>query len=152
MNNIMPTTSGLDLRLAESSSDVLKVMVVRGIVFIEEQGVSWEGEIDEYEDSCVHVLGEAGGQPVAAGRLRFMDDGRCKIERVAVRPAWRAQGIARAMVSFLLEEAVGRGYNEFLLHAQVYLEEFYKGFGFHRKGAIFNECGIDHVLMVRPNG
>jgi len=140
------------LRLAESPADVLKVMVVRGIVFIEEQGVSWEGEIDQYEDSTVHVLGEVDGQPVAAGRLRFLDDGRCKLERIAVRPAWRGQGIARAMVLFLLEEAVGRGYNDFLLHAQVYLERFYKEFGFHRDGGIFDECGIDHVLMVRTSG
>ncbi len=34
------------MRIATSDEDVLKVMVVRGIVFIEEQQVDWEGEID----------------------------------------------------------------------------------------------------------
>ena len=47
-------------RIATSKEDILKVMVVRGIVFIEEQGVDWEGEIDEHEEESLHVLGEVG--------------------------------------------------------------------------------------------
>ena len=42
-------SAAMDLRIATSDEDVLKVMVVRGIVFIEEQKVDWEGEIDEFE-------------------------------------------------------------------------------------------------------
>lgn len=144
--------AGLDIRLTQSSADFRKVIVVRGIVFIEEQGVPYDGEVDEYEESAVHVLGELAGEPVAAGRLRFLDDGQCKLERIAVRPAWRGQGIAKAMVAFLMEEATRRGAENLKLHAQVHLEDFYKGFGFRRDGGIFDECGIDHVLMVRNNG
>ena len=136
-------------RLATGRADILKVMVVRGIVFIEEQGVDWEGEIDQYEDQAVHVLGEAGGQPVASGRLRMLADGWAKLERIAVRPRWRGRGIARGMVQFLLEEGGRRGATAFKLHAQVYLEDFYAGFGFQKKGEVFTECGIDHILMER---
>jgi len=46
------------LKQAVSEEDVLKVMVVRGIVFIEEQDVDWEGEIDAYEKESIHFLGE----------------------------------------------------------------------------------------------
>ena len=60
--------SEMSLRVAVSEEDVLKVMVVRGIVFIEEQKVDWEGEIDEFEKTATHFLGEVSGQPVAAGR------------------------------------------------------------------------------------
>ncbi|PJA74123.1 GNAT family N-acetyltransferase [bacterium CG_4_9_14_3_um_filter_65_15] len=139
------------VRRAESPADILKVMVVRGIVFIEEQGVDWDGEIDGFEDESVHVLGEADGEPVASGRLRMLPDGWAKLERVAVRPRWRGRGIARQVVDFLLAEAGRRGATRFKLHAQVYLEKFYAEFGFTREGAVFDECGIDHILMLRDD-
>ena len=139
------------IRIARSQEDILKVMVVRGIVFIEEQGVDWEGEIDEFEDESTHFLGECKGQPVAAGRLRFLPDGRAKLERIAVRPAWRGRGYARRMVEHLLDEARRQGAQRLTLHAQVYLEDFYGSFGFQRQGGIFQECEIDHILMTRED-
>lgn len=140
------------VRIAATDEDILKVMVVRGIVFIEEQGVDWEGEIDAHEDEAIHVLGEVDGQPVASGRLRLLPDGWAKLERIAVRPRWRGRGIARQVVRFLLEEARRRGAERLRLHAQVYLEAFYREFGFRRQGEVFDECGIDHILMVREEG
>ena len=139
------------IRIARSQKDILKVMVVRGIVFIEEQGVDWEGEIDEFEAESTHFLGECEGQPVAAGRLRFLPDGRAKLERIAVRPTWRGRGYARRMVEHLLEEARRQGAQRLTLHAQVYLEDFYASFGFQRQGGIFRECEIDHILMTRED-
>jgi len=139
------------IRIVKSDEDILKVMVVRGIVFIEEQGVDWEGEIDEFETRSIHFLGECDGQPVAAGRLRMLPEGIAKVERVAVRPAWRGQGYARRMVEAILAEASRQKVSKFKLHAQVYLEDFYASFGFQRQGGIFSECGIDHILMTRED-
>ncbi len=140
-----------NLRVATTDEDVLKVMVVRGIVFIEEQQVDWEGEIDEYENDSVHFLGEVDGQPVAAGRLRLLSDGRAKVERIAVRPAWRGKGYAREVVQFLLDHAAAGGARSYVMHAQVHLQKFYEDFGFRREGDIFEECGIDHITMVRED-
>lgn len=140
------------LRIADSPDDLLKVMVVRGIVFLEEQQVDWAGEFDQYERTSVHVLGDVDGQPAAAGRLRLLPEGWAKIERIAVRPRWRGQGLGRAMVIFLLEEARRRGVRRFRLHAQTYLEDFYAGYGFVRRGDVFDECGIPHLLMTREDG
>ncbi len=140
------------IRIATTPEDRLKTMVVRGIVFVEEQGVDWHGEFDEFEDESVHVLGEVDGEPAAAGRLRFLDEGWAKLERIAVRPAWRGRGLARAVVEFLLAEAEARGVTRCKLHAQTYLEDFYAAYGFARSGEVFDECGIDHVLMIREDG
>ncbi len=143
--------SEMSLRVAVSEEDVLKVMVVRGIVFIEEQKVDWEGEIDEFEKTATHFLGEVDGQPAAAGRLRQLEDGWVKVERIAIRPRWRGKGLAKEMVTFLMEHALERGAKKFRMHAQVYLEDFYREFGFHREGCVFDECGIDHILMIRED-
>lgn len=139
----------ITFRTATTPEDVLKVMVIRGIVFIEEQQVDWEGEIDEFEDTSLHILGEVEGQPVASGRLRELSDGWFKLERIAVRPRWRGRGYARGMVQQLVDEAARRGAHKMKMHAQVYLEDFYNAFGFRREGPIFDECGIDHILMIR---
>jgi len=144
-------TAAWNLRVATTPEDVLKVMVVRGIVFIEEQQVDWEGEIDEFEDTAVHFLGEADGQPVAAGRLRFLADDHAKIERIAVRPAWRGRGYAKDIVQFVLDHAAAHGARRYLMHSQVHLQKFYEDFGFRRRGDIFVECGIDHITMVRED-
>jgi predicted GNAT family N-acyltransferase len=144
-----PIVPELSIRQAVSEEDVLKALVVRGIVFIEEQEVDWEGEIDEFEKTSFHVLGEAGGQPVAAGRLRELEDGWWKVERIAVRPRWRGHGYARALVKFIMDHVAAQGATKYKLHAQVYLEDFYESFGFVREGDVFDECGIDHILMTR---
>jgi len=137
------------IRIAVTAPDVLKVMVVRGIVFIEEQQVDWEGEIDEFEDQSVHVLAECDGEPVGSGRLRMLEDGWAKLERIAVRPRWRGRGLARDITRFLMDEARNHGATRMKLHAQAHLEDFYADFGFRREGDIFVECGLDHVLMLR---
>ena len=143
--------SGWELRVVDNEEDFLKVMVVRGIVFIEEQQVDWEGEVDKYEKESVHFLGEVDGQPVAAGRLRYLSDGRAKVERIAVRAAWRGKGYGKAVVVMLLDHAVAQGTKRFVMHAQVHLQKFYEDFGFRREGGIFDECGIDHITMVRED-
>ena len=60
--------------------------------------------------------------------------------------------VVRGMVEHLLAEARRQGAKKLTLHAQVYLEDFYASFGFHRQGGIFRECEIDHILMIREDG
>ncbi|MDF4071727.1 GNAT family N-acetyltransferase, partial [Staphylococcus aureus] len=38
---------------------------IRKKVFVEEQGVPEESEIDEYESESIHLIGYDNGQPVA---------------------------------------------------------------------------------------
>ena len=147
----MAAAPQISYRIATSQEDILKVMVIRGIVFIEEQDVDWEGEIDEFEDISLHVLGEVDGQPVASGRLRILEGGWAKLERIAVRPKWRGMGLAKGVVKVLVDEAQSQGTKKMKMHAQVYLEDFYNEFGFHKEGPVFDECGIDHILMIRED-
>lgn len=86
---------------------------------------------------------------MAAGRLRMLPGGWAKLERIAVRPAWRGRGLARQIVRRLMDLAAERGAERLKMHAQVYLEDFYGEYGFRREGGVFDECGIDHILMVR---
>jgi predicted GNAT family N-acyltransferase len=134
--------------IAETADEKLKVFVVRGIVFCGEQQVPYSIEWDEHESSALHVLGQVGGEPVAAGRIRFLD-GYAKMERIAVRAEYRGRGYGHGLTDFMIQTAKEKGFSKFRMYAQVHLKDFYAEHGFESQGDIFVEAGIDHVLMVR---
>jgi len=135
-------------RIARSPEDLVKAAVVRGIVFVEEQGTSYVIERDGYEDASVHVLGEIEGEPVAAGRIREVD-GYAKLERLAVRKQWRGQGHGSRLIRYMMDVAREQGFTKFKLHAQVVAKGFYERHGFRAVGEPFIEAEIEHCLMVR---
>jgi GNAT superfamily N-acetyltransferase len=58
----------------------------------------------------VYLVGSRDAEVVAGGGLRRLDDGVAEIKRMYVRPAFRSQGVARALLSALEEAAVSFGY------------------------------------------
>ena len=135
-------------RIAESFDDLVKAAVVRGIVFLGEQHTSYVIEKDEHEPTAVHILGEIDGEPVAAGRIRFLGE-FAKLERLAVRKEWRGRGIGSRLIEFMMQAARDRGAGKFKLHAQLTTKGFYARHGFQAMGDVFMETGIEHCLMVR---
>ncbi len=119
---------------------------LREAVFVVEQGVPRELEQDANDAASHHVLArDANGRAVGTGRL--LPDGH--IGRMAVLPAWRGQGIGRALLERLLDEAAATGMRQLVLKAQVPACGFYRNFGFVEDGAEFTEAGIPHRTMRR---
>jgi predicted GNAT family N-acyltransferase len=134
-------------RVVESLDDLLKAHAVRAIVFIEGQNCPYSLEVDSENLSAVHIIGERNGEPCAAGRIRFLGD-TAKLERLAVREAYRGQGLGKDLLQFMLGVAREKGYSRFKLHAQIHALPFYEKHGFTAKGDIFLEAGIEHKVMV----
>ncbi len=121
---------------------------VREAVFVEEQRVPREIEMDEHDDVSRHVLAsDADGGTIGTGRL--LADGH--IGRMAVLADWRGKGVGRALLERLLEEAAGRQMRHLALHAQTQASGFYRRFGFVEEGPEFMEAGITHRTMVRSS-
>jgi predicted GNAT family N-acyltransferase len=137
-------------KIVISMDDLIKAFMVRAIVFIEEQNVAYMEEVDEHEFSALHILGEMDGEPMAAGRIRFLGEW-AKLERIAVRRGWRGREYGHQLVEYMLMVARERGYTKFKMHAQAHLEAFYGTHGFTRKGEMFQEAKIDHYLMIRED-
>ena len=151
----------MNLQIATTPADRLKCFCIRAIVFMHEQACPYAEEIDGLDDKALHVLGEVettqGPEPVATARIRFLGDpaqgdsvgGWAKLERIAIREAWRGGGRGHALVDFLVETAQSRGYGRLKMHAQSHLVKFYERHGFVARGEEFVEAGIRHRVMVR---
>ncbi|GAB4256938.1 GNAT family N-acetyltransferase [Deferrisoma sp.] len=119
---------------------------VRTEVFVHEQGVPPEIEMDDLDPACAHALAEdAAGRPVGTGRL--LPDGR--VGRMAVLRAWRGRGVGRRILEALEAEARRRGMKTLRLHAQVAARGFYEKLGYRAHGPVFQEAGIPHVEMEK---
>ncbi len=117
---------------------------IRFEVFVDEQKVPAEIELDEMDAVCVHAVAyDEAGQPLATGRL--LPDGH--IGRMAVRRAGRGQGVGGAVLQALIEAARQRGDREVILNAQTHAAPFYARYGFAREGEEFMEAGIPHITM-----
>ena len=66
--------------------------------------------------------------------------------RMVVRKSARGRGLAQVLMARALEIA---GDKPLYLHSQDYITSLYAKFGFERRGELFHEAGIPHVLMVR---
>jgi len=121
-------------------------MAVRYPVFVREQGIASELEIDEHDANAVHVVAlDPHGVPLGTGRL--LPDAR--IGRMAVLRRARGQGVGTIILNTLIAIAKSRGMQQLRLHAQISAQPFYEREGFRAVGPPFEEAGILHRTMVR---
>ena len=118
---------------------------IRLVVFVQEQGVPPELEMDEMDAKCVHALAFDGERAVGTGRL--LPDGH--IGRMAVSKEFRGKGVGGALLTKLMEAAKSRGDREVVLSAQVHAVPFYLAYGFDTFGEVYEEAGIPHRDMRR---
>jgi predicted GNAT family N-acyltransferase len=124
---------------------------LRHEVFVQEQAVPAEIEVDGLDDECQHFLARLSqtepdaGKAVATARARTTKHG-WKIERVAVARAQRGRSVGAALVRYILTHAP-RGLSVYV-HAQESALGFWQRMGFVAEGPGFVEGGIPHRVMV----
>lgn len=124
-------------------------MPLRERVFVVEQGVPPELELDEFDAVSRHAVARAiDGSVIATGRL--LPDGH--IGRMAVDAGWRNRGVGGVVLEALVEEASALGMAEVVLNAQLHALTFYERHGFAAVGEAFIEAGIVHRTMRRSLG
>ena len=152
------------VRRAETESEREDALAVRHEVFVEEQGVPEALEVDGKDDEAIHFVGYAerdsdefdcGGddpRPVAAGRLRPVEDAKttvAKVERIAVLESYRGEGWGREVMDELEATAEARGIEKLVMHAQLHVEGFYRNLGYETTSEVFEEADIEHVEMEK---
>ena len=129
----------------EASTDAY---LIRQKVFIQEQGVPEDMELDERDPTSKHALAYEGSLCVGTGRLVTLDSHHAQIGRMAVLSAYRNRGVGKAILSHLIALAREDGVLTLTLHSQVSAISFYVKLGFIAQGPIYDEAGIPHRNMM----
>jgi predicted GNAT family N-acyltransferase len=139
------------IRWAQGPGDVSDAIALREEVFVREQGVPAEEEVDGRDAEALHLVAlEPSAKGRVIGTLRLLFDGEVvKVGRVAVAAGWRRRGVATQMLEEALAEARRRGSARARLSSQVSAVEVYEGVGFAVESGVFEEAGIPHVWMGR---
>ncbi|UUZ94227.1 GNAT family N-acetyltransferase [Paenibacillus sp. P25] len=136
----------------KTEKQLKECFAVRIKVFVEEQQVPTDLEMDEYDaspESCRHFLIQnEEGEAVAAARWRMYDDRTAKLQRIAVLAPYRGHGLGRLIIQAMEEDIKAQGVPAVILDGQVQAEPFYRKLGYEViSEEPFLDAGIWHVRM-----
>ena len=131
--------------ICDYKSNIEDICAIRYEVFVDEQNVPEELEIDGLDGEAKHVLAFVDGVPIGTGRI--LDDGH--IGRVAVLKDYRSFGIGKLIMKELIKWAQDITLKKVWLSSQWHAHSFYLDLGFVCVGDIYKEAGIDHIKMYR---
>ena len=121
---------------------------VRMVVFVEEQKVPVQEELDAFDETAIHFIGYEKEHPVAASRLRFEAD-YGKLERICVLQEFRGKHFGKQIIDEMEMTIRTNGYKKAKLHAQTHAENFYSQLGYETVSDVFMDAGIPHVTMIK---
>jgi ElaA protein len=119
---------------------------VRFEVFVDEQHVPAEMELDEDDATARHWLAVEGDAPIGTARAVAKPYG-WKVGRVAVRAPWRGKGVGNVLMRAIAEAARAEGVPELYLESQTHAIGFYERLGYVAEGPEFMDAGIPHRGM-----
>lgn len=136
----------------ETPAELEGAVAVRMRVFVGEQGIPADVEVDEADSApdTVHAVALHDGRVIATGRLLPDVDGKGPhVGRMAVEQDWRRSGVGGLLLTFLEEQGRALGFRQITLHAQEYVKSFYARHGYEEVGDMFLEVDIPHREMVK---
>ena len=150
------------IEIVKTQEDLDAILDLRSAVFIDEQLVPEEEEIDDLDslksivdDKVIHLIAKENNKIIATARM-FVEDRsiisssretHLHVGRVAVRYDARKTGVGRLLMNKCHQVAVQRGYSMLTLSAQVQALGFYERLGYQARGKIYLDAGIEHLDM-----
>lgn len=143
------TGTNLYVKPAISAEDKTHVMYIRMKVFIEEQHIAIDDEIEKDEFQGHYFLLKQGDQII--GTIRYTGKGHhFHLGRFAILKPYRNLGYGKHLFRFM-ERYLRERHRPLTieLHAQAYLKEYYASLGYEAYGDLFYEAGIPHYMMKK---
>ena len=137
----------ITIRQISTEKELEKALRIRIRVFVREQGVPAEIELDDDDKRALHLLASIGKKPVGTARI-VMSGGKAKIGRMAVLKSHRRKKVGKKLLTRAITTAKKQGARKIYLHAQVAVIGFYESAGFRCVGPVFDEADIAHRKMV----
>ncbi|TCP19508.1 putative GNAT family N-acyltransferase [Scopulibacillus darangshiensis] len=138
----------MNVVIAETKGHYDNALSVRYNVFVNEQNISPEEEIDQYEKDAVHFVAYDEDMPIGAGRIRVIDN-KVKAERICVLASHRGKKVGQAIMAKIEDFARNNDKTSVVLNAQMRAVPFYKRIAYKVTSDEFMDAGIPHVQMVK---
>ena len=149
-NTVQHNSAAVRAGLVTTTEEREAIFALRMIVFVEEQNVPPEEELDAYDITAAHFLASTEqGEIIGTARLLDKGEGTGKIGRVAVLKAWRGRGTGALLMNAVERHARELGYRRLILDAQCYAIPFYAKLGYIVEGGIFLDANIEHRFMTK---
>ena len=140
------------IKILKSKEELNLGFALRIKVFVKEQNVPMELELDEKDNSenTVHIGFFDNNKLIGVARLIDFDKDVIHIGRVVVDKEYRGQGIGRELIIGCenIAQQILKRKIIIELSAQIQAENFYKSLGYNRvNDIIYLDAGIEHVDM-----
>ena len=133
-----------------SNQQLYQMLALRSKVFVVEQDCAYQ-DLDGKDLKALHLIGAFDDKVLATARLLpagVSYPNAASIGRIVVHPSLRGQDLGRKTVELALEQYQKLWPDEeLLIGAQARLTRFYEELGFVSEGEIYDEDGIDHIIM-----
>lgn len=140
------------IKVATSKQEREDAFFVRRKVFVEEQGVPLDLELDELDKTADHFVVYNAGEPIGAGRFREVSSGIGKVERVCILQNYRGKKLGKQIMHELENHATSKVFEKILLNAQSYAIPFYEKIGYTVISPEFMDADIPHRTMEKLIG
>ena len=139
----------VEIKIIKPPQDYSSCLKIRAEVFIQEQNVSQEEEIDGKDDSAVHFLALLDGEELGTARVRI-ESNYYKIERVAVLKKARGKRVGFALME-AIESFRKQEYPQYdaYLSSQKEAIPFYEKLGYMTQGDFYLDANIEHKTMIK---
>ena len=140
----------IEVREVHDDAERRAALALRHAVFVDEQGVPAELEIDEHDEDALHLVALEDGRLV--GTCRLVADSpaeRAKFGRLVVAPDARGAGVGSALLGEAERRAHALGCNRVVLTAQTTAMGLYERAGYTARGEVFLDAGIEHMTMEK---
>lgn len=124
-------------------------LAIRYKVFVDEQKVPADLEIDEFENSSLHLVVYDVNKPIATARIYALTDDTYKVQRVAVLKEYRTRGIGKKLMEEIERKAKILQAIKLTLGSQNTAIPFYEKLGYTISSAEFMDAGIPHHSMTK---
>lgn len=126
------------------------ILKLRIDIFVVEQNCPYP-ELDNKDQLAYHFFCKDNNEVIAYTRIFKPGDyyKEAAFGRVVVHQNFRKQALGKELIFRTIEETY-KLFNEtpIKIGAQIYLNKFYKSFGFNQIGAEYLEDGIPHIYMI----
>jgi ElaA protein len=139
--------TAVKIKRVSAQAELVQALAIRIRVFVREQRVPAEIELDADDRQAVHFLALKSGKAVGAARI-VLKRGKAKIGRMAVLKSHRGKGVGKALLKHTVDMSRRLKAQQVYLNAQVAVIGFYQKLGFRAVGPVFSEAGIPHRKMI----